>query len=70
MEMTDDKILRWLIEFGTDWMNKISLTQTWADAEIQWVDAIEAGWLDVSLSYGELKLSQKALDRLKEISDE
>ena len=69
-KMTDDKILRWLVDFGTDWVDKITLTHSWANGEIQWADAVKAGWLNESLSYANLKLSQKALDKLKENYDE
>ncbi len=70
-EMKDEHILRWLIEFGTDWVDAHTLTDSWADSEFFWHGAYEEGLLhnktnDVKtatfgLSY---KLTQKALDRL------
>jgi hypothetical protein len=29
--MTDDKLLRWLVEFGTDWVTKRTILGSWAD---------------------------------------
>ena len=69
--MLDEHILRWLIEFGTDWVNSHTLTDSWADPAFFWHGAREEGLLEhkegvvekkpFNYSY---KLTQKALDRL------
>jgi hypothetical protein len=68
--MTPDKALRWLIEFGTDWVNINGLFNTWADNEIErrkaWADGylISAHATDgIRKKY---KLSDKALKLIEE----
>lgn len=70
-EMNTEQILRWLIEFGSDWVVVgETLRETWAEREIGFHDAERQGDLDSNLHVydGEpwrVKLSEKALSRLK-----
>ena len=68
--MSDDDILRWLIDFGTDWVVVgETLKGTWAIEEIGFTSAVVQGDLESNLNIydGEprkLKLSEKAIARL------
>ena len=69
--MQDEHILRWLIEFGTDWVDDRTLSGTWADDGFYWHDAKVEGLLELKNEVVEgrplthaYKLTQKALDRL------
>jgi len=73
-KMQDEHILRWLIEFGTDWVDDRTLNGSWADAGFYWYGSVKLGmleenkWDEISNGYKHTrrayKLTQKALDRL------
>lgn len=70
-EMTKEKALRWMLDFGLDWVNADILVGTWADDEIRWMSAIREEYLckrysNHDKSVIELKLSPKSLKLLKE----
>jgi hypothetical protein len=69
-EMTNDQILRWLIEFGSDWVHQNILNRTWADKDLTWIAQQRFGLLEIDEKSVEnwwlVRLSQKALDRLKD----
>jgi hypothetical protein len=70
-EMTNDQILRWLIEFGSDWVHQDILLGTWADRDLTWIAQRRFGLLEIveknlSDEWWLVRLSQKALDRLKD----
>jgi hypothetical protein len=71
-EMSTEQILRWLIEFGSDWVvvGK-TLNASWAMSEIGFEEAVRQGDLDSNLNVydGEpwkVKLSEQAIERLGE----
>jgi hypothetical protein len=73
--MSNDQILRWLIEFGSDWVVVgVTLRNTWAVRDIGLESAGQQGDLDSNLALydGEpwkVRLTQQALDRLKDTYD-
>ena len=68
--MTPEKALRWLIEFGTDWVDTDSIKDTWADSEIRWHGAVYLGYLersDFSETTADMyKLTDKAIKLIEE----
>lgn len=69
-EMSAEQILRWLIEFGSDWVVfGTTLKDTWAMREIGLTKAEAQGDLksNININDGEpwkMKLTEKALARL------
>ena len=68
--MTNEHILRWLMELGSNWLTVTQLSNTWADYDIYWHDEIRAGlleekkvWKGERLTY-QYKLTPKAIDSL------
>lgn len=74
--ISNEQILRWLVDFGSGWIDEEDLSGTWADAELFWAKNVDNGWLedeqrrDKGLINYYYKLSQKALDKLKEKTNE
>ena len=68
--MTPEKALRWLVDFGTDWIDTNGLSNTWADDEIEWSKAKQDGYLvsdhDTDGTRKKYKLSDKALKLIEE----
>ncbi len=70
--MTPRQVVDWLIEFGSDWVNSLNLSNTWADKELFWLGCAENGWLEHECrptKYGApeyYKLTPKALALVKE----
>lgn len=69
--MTKEQILRWLFEYGKGYISTGYLVNTWADAELDWRQAVDDGWLDdkdsEALKSWSLKLTDKALNYLEEV---
>ena len=64
--MKDEQILRWLIEFGSDWVYARLLALTWADRELHWRNCVEKGLLErkVDILRVYYRLTPKALERI------
>jgi hypothetical protein len=78
--MTPERVIRWLFDFGAGYVRCRDLYPTWANDELIWRIEVNDGYLKPQRifmrqdGYGEgnkpymsrVKLSQKALDLLKE----
>lgn len=79
--MTAEHVIRWLFEFGSGYVPCHKLDETWVDAELTWRVEIDKGYIKPQRIYmrdeglfevelkpyiSKMKLSQKALDLLKE----
>jgi len=70
--MSKEHILRWLLEFGTDWVSQTKLHGTWADIELTWVYMQDEGYLkieDMRRRSWNVRLTKKAIKSLKERDD-
>lgn len=71
--MTKEQVMRWLVDFGSDWLSEETLHDTWVDHDFIWANLVRNGWLvdrgemDIDREY---KLTDKAIGKLKEVSDE
>lgn len=65
--MDREKVLRWMIEFGMDWVATNELDNTWADLEISWEQATKDNYIE--RRYGAtrtfMRLTPHALKLLK-----
>jgi hypothetical protein len=70
MEMNNEQLLRWLIQFGSDWVHQDVLNHTWADTDLTWTAQQRFGLLDIDTKTVQpewrVRLTQQALDRLKD----
>lgn len=79
--MTVEYVIRWLFEFGSGYVPCHKLDGTWVDSELLWRVEIDKGYIkpqriymrdeglfevDLKPYISKMKLSQKALDLLKE----
>jgi hypothetical protein len=79
--MTVEHVIRWLFEFGSGYVRCTELDETWVDTELTWRVEVDKGYLKPQRIYmrdeglfevelkpymSRVKLSQKALDLLKE----
>jgi len=79
--MTVEHVIRWLFEFGSGYVPCHKLDETWVDNELIWRVEVDKGYLkpqriymrdeglfevDLKPYMSRVKLSQKALDLLKE----
>lgn len=73
--MTPEKALRWLLEFGSDWVDCGELLDTWADTDIYWQVAGKQGYLEGREEDGEegeincLRLTPKALELIQNLGE-
>ena len=79
--MTAERVMRWMFEFGTGYVACRELDSTWVDSELTWRVEIRDGYLKPQRIYkrididevkpfmSKMKLTQKALDLLKENDD-
>lgn len=70
--MSKEHILRWMLEFGTDWVSQTVLHGTWADREITWSVMHSRGYLkiqDMRRASWNVRLTSKAIKSLKERDD-
>lgn len=66
-EMTPEKALRWLIEFGSDWVPATTLARTWAVSEITWQTAVVYGYLEKGTLMDRYRLTSKSLKLIEEL---
>jgi hypothetical protein len=70
--MTADHAMRWLLEFGSDWVREEEVKGTWADYELIWLECAADGDLeirripDIHLQGNEHRLTEKAIAKLKQ----
>lgn len=69
-QMTPEKALRWLLEFGSDWVDCGDLNGTWADEGIYWHDAEKRGYLETrdEVTY-DIRLTPKALELIQNLGE-
>ena len=67
-EMSKGDILRWLIVFGSDWVDWYEvLMDTWAEDKIVYDTAVEQGDLEerMDVDTWQMRLTKQALNRIK-----
>ena len=69
-KMTPEKALRWLIDFGTDWVEVRSLFNTWADMELNWKSVMDDGYLEASLDTENVRNKYKLTDNALKLIEE
>ena len=79
-KMKDEHILRWLVEYGLDWVDERTISGTWADTAFYWYGAVkdalleEKQWDEVTgndhkATRRAYKLTPRAIKRLGEDRD-
>jgi hypothetical protein len=67
--MSKQSVLRWMLEFGTDWVEQARVRGSWADEELYWEELDEHGWLkirDRNVGECQIRLTHKAIKSLEE----
>ena len=67
--MTNEQVIRWMVEHGTDWVDADRLYTTWASKDIKWDEAMKEGYIQSHNHKGALKLTDYAINKLKERDD-
>jgi hypothetical protein len=66
--MSKQSVLRWMIEFGIDWVEQARVRGSWADIELYWEGLDEHGWLKIEnrdVKEYRMRLTEKALKSLE-----
>ena len=67
--MSKQSVLRWMLEFGTDWVEQAQVRGSWADLELYWEALDTQGWLkirDINAGAYQMRLTEKAIKSLEE----
>lgn len=67
--MTNEQIIRWMVEHGTDLVRADTLYTTWASRDLQWDKEQEEGFLQYHGYKGSIRLTDFAINKLKERED-
>jgi hypothetical protein len=67
--MTNEQVIRWMVEHGTDWVDADRLYTTWASKDIRWDEATKEGYLIYHGAKGALRLTDYAINKMKERDD-
>jgi hypothetical protein len=67
--MTNEQVIRWMVEHGTDWVNADRLYTTWAGQDLRWDVEKEEGYIQFHGHKGALRLTNYAINKLKERDD-
>ncbi len=67
--MTNEQVIRWMVEHGTDWVDADRLYTTWASKDIRWDEATQEGYLIYHGAKGALRVTDYSINKMKERDD-